>query len=165
MKAQQYEDCSNLRIKFASIDIDGSLVRDSANEYETLFAELPDEWSILETDVVQSRRADANGAWLLGKGAEEELAAVEHETGVEFLLAVGASVASTAIIQFVSWAWKRWCDSRKADIKAGMKVEPSFVLELVEDRFPNGQIRRTRKLEIYGPVEAEAIASAMRELA
>ena len=163
MKGQEYEDRSNLRIKFASIGMDGSLVRDSSEEYETLFAQLPDEWSILDTDFVESRRADANRAWLLRRGAEEELAAVEHETGVEFLLAVGVSVASAAIIQFVSWAWKRWRDSRAAHIKAGVKVEPSFVLESVEDRFPSGRIRRTRKLEIYGPIEADALTSAMGE--
>src|SRR5438874_7533133 len=104
MKAQKYEDQSCLRIKFASIDQYGFLVRDASEEYKSFFLETPPGWSAVDTDPVKTLRGDGNRAWLLRTESEEVLA-VEHETGIEFLLAVGATVASTAIVELVSWAW------------------------------------------------------------
>jgi hypothetical protein len=164
VKAQEYEDRSNLRIKFASVDPHGFLVRDASEEYDTFFDETPERWSVKDADRVNTLRYDGNRAWFLRTDGEE-LVAVEHETGIEFLLAVGASVASTAVVEMVSWAWTRWRNSREEKIRTGSRVEATLVLESVEDRFPDGRIRRSRKVEVHGPIDEAAAAAALAQWA
>jgi hypothetical protein len=162
MKAQEYEDQSSFRIKFASIDNYGFLIRDSSEEYTSFFLETPQGWCAGDTDPVQTFRGDGHRAWLLRMESEEVLA-VEHETGIEFLLAVGSAVASTAIVGLVSWAWQRWRNSRAKGIQMGAKAEPTLVLEAVEDRRLDGRIRISRKLELHGPIDQAAVGAAIRQ--
>src|SRR5262245_30471849 len=52
---QEYEDHPDLRIKFASVRDDGiRLVSDAVAEYEGLFDELPEGWSITEEATVDT---------------------------------------------------------------------------------------------------------------
>ena len=162
MTPQECEDRSNLRVKFASIDQYGFLMRDASEEYTSFFLERPPGWSTEEAGSVNTLRGDGNRAWLLRTRSQEVLV-VEHETGIEFLLTVGASSASKAIVELVSWAWKRWRDSRAQKIQTGAKVEPTLVLEMVVDRLPDGRVRKSRKLEFHGPIDEAAVAIAMRQ--
>lgn len=140
----------------------GFLVRDASDEYQSFFSETPAGWSVVDTDIVRTLRGDGNRAWGL-QTETEEIVAVEHETGIEFLLAVAAGVASTAIVELVSWAWKRWRDSRAEGIQMGTKAEPTLVLEAVESRSPDGRIWKTNKLEIRGPIDQPAVGAAIRQ--
>ena len=160
MEAQQYEDRSNVRIKFASIDDNGMLMGDSHHEYETLFDDLPEQWSVEEAGVVTTSQEGDHRAWIL-RSETEELIAVEHETGVEILVGVGVNVISTGVVAFAGWAWKKWRDSRAQGIQSGNQVEPSLVVESVEDRFPDGRSRVTRRVQIRGPLDAGSAQSAL----
>jgi len=72
--------------KFTSItDID-DLKEDSLEKYDTLFQDLPDERSENAEGVVTTGREGQRRWWLLRRGFEE-IAAVDHETGVEILIA------------------------------------------------------------------------------
>lgn len=162
MKAQEYEDQWEFRIKFASIADNGYLIGDSHEEYDTLFQDLPDEWSANYEELVKTRQEGQRRSWLLRHNSEE-IAAVEHETGVEILIAFGVEFTAAAIIGFTVWAWTKWRASRAGEIVSGQKVEPSLVLESVEERFPDGRSRITRRVEIRGPLNETEVDSAIRK--
>ncbi len=166
MNAQEYEDRGNLRIKFASTDQFGFLARDASEEYGSFFAEAPSGWSVTSAGSVNTLRGDGNLAWFY-RTDSDEVVAVEHETGIEILVLIGVGVASgvatEAVVKLVAWAWKRWRDSRAQGIRSGSKAEPTLVVESVEDRFPDGRIRNSRKLEMHGPIDQAAVATVMRE--
>src|SRR5713226_3339361 len=116
MKAQEYENRGNWRVKFASMDRYGFLVRDANEEYTAFFMETPGDWSVVDTASVETLRADGRQTWLL-RSHSQEMLAVEHETGIEFLLNVGSSVTSTAVVELISWAWRRWRNFRAHEIE------------------------------------------------
>ncbi len=160
--AQKYQDRSNLRIKFASIDEYGILTRDASQEYGFLQAPLLRGWSADQADPVKIVRRDRHPTWRL-RTKSETIVAVQHETGLEILLPIGAKIASAAVIAFVGWAWKKWRESRAPQIRAGIKQEPTLRLETVEERLPNGRIRTSRKVELHGPLTSAAVARALRD--
>lgn len=162
MKTQEYQDMYQFRIKFAAMTDQGYLNGDAFEEYDALFQHLPDEWLIEETGLVTVGQSGQHRSWLL-RHESHEIVAVEHETGVEILISIGVNIASTVIIEFTAWAWKRWRDSRARAIVAGHKVEPSLHIESVEERFPDGRSRVTRRLEIRGPLTETEVEAAIKK--
>jgi len=160
--AQKYQDRSRLRIKFASIDEYGILARDASAEYAFLQRPLLEGWTATPGDPVKIVRRDRHRSWVLRRGSET-VVAVEHETGLEILLPIATDLASAAIIGLVVWSWKQWRDSRKPQIRAGTKVEPTLVLEQVSERLPDGTIRSARKVEFKGPLTSAAVTRALRD--
>ena len=159
---QKFQDRNKLRIKFASIDEYGILTRDASEEYAFLERPLLKGWTAAPAEAVKVVRRDRHSTWRL-RTESETIVAVQHETGLEILLAVGVNVASAAVIAFVAWAWKKWRESRAQQIRAGIKQEPTLRLETVEERLPNGRIRTSRKVELRGPLTSAAVARALRD--
>ena len=161
MQPQEYENTSKLRFKFASIDEYGALRRDASDEYQSFFHQTPTNWSAAGVELVETRGGARSQAWLL-RSESQELLAVAHETGIEFLLALGVHASSAAVIELVAWAWKRWREARAEGIRTGAKAEPTLVLES-QDHFPDGKVLRSRKIEFYGPLDAASLAEAMSQ--
>src|SRR5919106_2468034 len=140
---QQLENAPALRIKFASIRKDGSLEPDASSDYVPFFAALTAEvtdWvDAPNTLSVQTRYEHQRDAHVLRHDATE-IAAVEHETGIEVIVAgVAINIASAALLGLASWSWSKWKEVRDAQKASGVeKLEPSLVLEGVKERNEDG---------------------------
>lgn len=134
MSAHELEHGCGFRLKFASLQPDGSLDRDCAEEYATFLQEAPSGWSVTSAGRIETRFEYERDAWVFSDG-DHEIAAVEHETGVEILVPLGVNLASAAIIGFATWAWSRWRTARAA------KPKSAFVAHKVEERLPDGTER------------------------
>jgi hypothetical protein len=165
---QQLENGPSLRVKFASIRNDGSLASDASSEYSPFFAALAAEVTNWDeepnTQSVQTRYEHLRVAHVLRHG-ETEVAAVEHETGIEILAAgVAVNLASEALIGFLSWSWNKWKQSRDAQKAQGIeKAEPSLVLEGVKVRDHTGAPKEIVRVEKRGPLTADRVAHHVRE--
>lgn len=111
MDLQAIEQGGDRRIKFVALDGKGQPLSDATEaDYKALFQKLPSGWSIKSV-------RDAH-THVLSKG-KTELAAVEHETGLELILpvaqGVAAGLATKPLEDFLSWAWKRWLAVRSPD--------------------------------------------------
>jgi hypothetical protein len=117
LKLQAFEDRVLIRIKFACLfDKGPSLVSDAGSEYDQLFAELPDGWSVTETGSVEPIRYHAHPATRLTSRSEGDIVAVEYETGLELLLIAYALDKGTAL---VCWTWAEWRRRRGKLRRAG----------------------------------------------
>lgn len=166
MDVQKLEFDTDLRVKFASINEKGGYEGDAHEEYAVFFAQLNKDWSYVEVEEpIETRFEWTRNAWVLThEPTQTQIAAVEHETGIEILVSVGAGIVSTvaaeAIISFVKWGWGKWNSSR--DSVSG-KVNSSLVVESVTDRFPDGRIRRVDRLEIREPLKADLVSSYVEQ--
>ncbi|HEX9595414.1 MAG TPA: hypothetical protein VF982_00925, partial [Anaerolineales bacterium] len=159
MNLQDLERDPDLRIKFASIDEHGVNIGDADCEYDCFFTTLPQGWNAEVAEQVQTRSEGPRPARRLAHDGTE-LGAVQHETGVEFLVALAggtaSSVASAAIIGFSTWAWSRW-----QELRASKPLAPSLVLEGVVARSLTGQPLVTTRQELRGPLSADAVGKSI----
>jgi hypothetical protein len=158
MDVQKLEYDADFRIKFASINAKGGLDGDAHHpEYELFFAELPNDWTRHECpNPIETRFEWRRRAWVLRHShSGTEIAAVEHETGIEILVAIGAGLATEALVVLIKWGWGKWKATRA---NLPNKVEPSLILENVSSRTPDGRILTIGRLEMRGPLTSEEVA-------
>ncbi len=114
MELQYFEDQADLRIKFASMS-GFRFVGDAVMEYQGLFLDedgrrpdwLPPKWDVGDQETVDTRSEYIRAAWSL-RSKDGDIAAVEHETGLEILVVIGTGLAVNAISGLVAVAWKEW---------------------------------------------------------
>lgn len=157
MSPQELERRCGIRLKFASLRADDTLDRDCHEEYSVFPTEAPEGWSVEPTGRIETRHDYDRDSWLF-TGENNEIAAVEHETGVEILIAVGVNVGSAAIVGFAAWAWKRWDRAR------GDKPASSFVAERIEERLADGTERMVKRVLVYAPVSEQDIRTILTHL-
>ncbi len=157
MDTQALEITHGVRIKFTSLRNDGLLDSDCHEEYSFFPVAAPEGWRVQNAGRIQTRYDYTRDSWMFSDGTHE-VAAVEHETGVEILIAVGVNVASDALVAFATWAWDRWKQSRAA------KPAPTFVAEKIEERFPDGTERRVKRIIVRGEVTPSEIQKVLASL-
>lgn len=155
--AQQVESGAELRIKFAGLTTHGEVRGDALEEYQSFFDEMPDGWHAIQVGWVEWRTDPQYKlpAWHVTNGATS-IVAVEHETGVELLIAgVVVNVVSAGVLQLAKWAWRRWNERRAT---ASFPKEPaSFVIEV-----PRGGNGPPIRLVLPPPVSDDDIARFLR---
>jgi hypothetical protein len=158
-KAQSVEVGTRLRIKFAAITPRGDLVGDALEEYGSFFDELPPGWSAARLpEPIETRTEFFRPAWHL-QGGEQDILAVEHETGVEILLiGVLTEVVAASIIALAIWGWKRWGTLRRGSDYP--KVDSSLVIEIPRDSV-NGPLPPLR-LVIPPPVSDKDVSRYLK---
>jgi hypothetical protein len=154
MDVQNLQDAADVRIKFASLNEKGEYVRDAGDEYQSYFEDLENGWTAIAVDAVLVEEVGRNRAWVISDG-NTQLAAVAHETGIEFLLNLGAGLTLEALILFARWGWKKWNQSRSS------KIPSSLQMERVTERLADGRIRVVEKIEIRGPLDARIVGDHM----
>jgi hypothetical protein len=165
---QQLENGPALRIKFASIRNDGSLASDAGSDYGPFFAALAAEitdWAEEPNTLsVQTRYEYQRDAHVLRHGATE-VAAVEHETGIEVIVAgVAINIASAALLGLASWSWSKWKQVRGAQQAPGVeKVDPSLVLEGIRARNEDGGPKEIVRVERRGPLTVDKVSEHIRD--
>jgi hypothetical protein len=146
MNAQEIGDSSDLRIQFGYRDVHGLLVPYAApRAYDELFSEQPSGWTLEKVRNIRTTRSrHPHRAWLFTQ-KRVQLAAVEHETGLEI---IGAIAAVVTIAQFGVWAYDRWW--KKAERPRGIRgrLDPVIRRTHVVERFPNGRERVVQTLEV-----------------
>ena len=165
---QQLENAPALRIKFASMRSDGSLEPDATLDYPPFFAALAAEvvdWKDdPNTQPVQTRTEHQRPAHVLRHDATE-IAAVEHETGIEIIVAgVAVNIASAALIGLATWSWKKWTELRKnPQDPVFQKAETALVLESVREKNIDGTPREIVRVERRGPLTAAKVSEHVRD--
>jgi len=169
MDVQELEYNADMRIKFASINEKGQYVGDAHYDlYDSFIMEVVQEASWLPTEVpqIETKHEYMRRAWIFSKSTDQ-IAVVEHETGVEILVGITAAVAAAAIVGFTKWAWKEWKKLRSSqpnDLGFTVpNVEPSLVIEIVTDRWADGRIRTLKRSEVRGPVDAQVVGKHVEE--
>lgn len=167
MDVQDLEYGAGLRIKFASIDETGGYVDDALEEYETFFDDLPENWVCAEVEGFIDTKFDSDrrGWELRNSRADLRLGAIEHESGIELLVASGLSLgvglAVPTIVGFVKWAWRRWRSTRSSMTD---RLDSSLVIEKVTERSPEGRIKTVNRIEIRGPVDDERAERVIEQM-
>ena len=158
MDVQELEYKADIRIKFASInDKTGGYDDDTHSViYEPFFREMEGDWWPQQNSPIETRFDYNRDAWVLShRSTGAQIAAVEHESGIELLVTgIAVSLASTAIVGFVKWAWNKW---KKIRSSLPDRIEPSLQTEVVTEKFPDGRIRRTQRFEYRGPLDSELV--------
>jgi hypothetical protein len=155
---QALEHHADVRIKFASIDPSGCLTSDAHDEYNHLFKELPSHWVVKEApQPIETRFDHSRRAWEVNI-EQATLGAVEHETGVEFIMAIGSNVAAEAIVQFVTWAWNKW-----REVRSSKAIRSSLIIEHIGDQSSHSGAIVIERNEFRGPVSPEAVPRYVRE--
>ena len=151
MDIQQLEYDADVRIKFAAINQKGGLDGDANQEYLDLLSNFANGWTYTENPLpIETRFEWMRRSWTFTyKDKKTEIAAVEHETGIEILVAITSGLAVEAIVHFTKWAWNKWKASRAADTH---KIESSLIVETVTDRTESGTIRTINKIEVHAPL-------------
>jgi hypothetical protein len=157
MDTQTLEHYHGVRIKFASLRDNSWLESDCHDEYDFFPLEAPDGWRITHKGPIATRYDSTRDSWLFSNGTFD-IAAVEHETGIEILIAIGENVASSALVGFVVWAWARWKQAR------ANKPMPSLVVERIVERFPNGTERMVKRITVKGDTNAAEIDKILNAL-
>jgi len=158
---QDLEYSYNLKIKFASIDNEGRYVGDSHDEYESFLAGLPEGWRQDSDDYyINTRFAGTRRAWHL-RNKDLDVAVVEHETGVELLLApIAVGIASSAIYDLIKWGLKKWREKRESN----PNKSPTFLEIERMQRDPNGNLLGSEVVRIRGPVEDLPLRSTIERM-
>jgi len=164
LNLQQLEYDTILRIKFAEIDQERGILRGIAGgAYHFLFpsqkTELEEGWIATQSEMITTKTESHNhNTWVLSH-KEIQIVAVEHENGIEFLFPVIqeilVGVAATIVTSFIQHMWNKWGAARKAAYVPG--GEPSYVVEVASEAFPDGRIKTVKRLEVRGPVSTEQI--------
>jgi hypothetical protein len=157
MTTQTLENTHGVRITFASLRNDGRLDHDCHDEYKYFPVAAPTGWTVTASGHIQTRHDHIRDSWLFSD-SKHEIAAVEHETGVEILIAVGVNVGSAAIVGFATWAWARWTESRKK------KPPSTFVAERIEERLPDGTELRVKRITVRGTLSPKQIEDVLSSL-
>jgi len=110
MNVQHLERNADVRIKFAAINQFGGLESDANQEYVDLFTDFRKDWKLKENVGYTNDKSEwVPRSWVLQfKDRKTEIAAVEHETGIEILIGITSGLAVEAIVEFTKWAWKKW---------------------------------------------------------
>ena len=173
MDVQSAEFRPDIRIKFASIAPDGAYRRDANWEYTTFFNDLPAPWIVGETPRIDTRYEQQRLARVL-KNDGEEIAAVDHETGLELLIivpvgvAVAAKLTADTISGFVRWAWGRWRETRQHFTERrfnGDRVEPSLVIEMKKAEGGDGRSVTSAIMTFRGPLADVDIPTCLQQAA
>lgn len=151
MNTQQLEYDADVRIKFAAVNNKGGLDGDAHLEYLDLLSNFANGWTYTENPInIETRFEWMRRSWTFTyKDKKTEIAAVEHETGIEILVGITSGLAVEAIVHFTKWAWQKWRASRALDKN---KVEPSLIVETVTERSESGTVRTINKIEVRGPL-------------
>jgi hypothetical protein len=163
-KLQQLEYQADLRIKLASLDGKSRYVADACGEYVGLFADLPSGWrTAAEPVTIETRSEATRRAWLLSSGGTE-VGAVEHETGLEFVLAIGGSVAAAATYDLIRWGLSTWLERRAAARAKDRDKAPTFLEIERTRRDADGQILGSETIRLRGPVADADLRRALERL-
>ncbi len=159
MNAQDFENNYDLKIKFAALSGE-QYISDASEEYNELFNEAPDKWNIEEDVIVTTPTEGDRRSWICShKDSGTRFSCVEHETGLEILIALGINLSTAAVIVFTKWSWDRWNNLRAQQIVADAipKIISSLVMERVNSRLPDGRIKTSEKVIIQAPVDMEQV--------
>jgi hypothetical protein len=172
MDVEQLELNAPLRIKFASMDKNENLIGDAGPEYNMLFPNLStlleSGWIATGSQKIHTRTESYNHrTWILSH-ENLRIVAVEHETGIEFLIDtfkdVSVQVATAAVTSLISFLWTKWRAARKS--RGTNFVESTYVKETLKIS-PDGSKTYTREL-LPGTVSNKGIeenmANALAEL-
>lgn len=160
---QGLEYAFDRRIKFASVDNRGRYVGDAAEEYESFLDGLPPGLRQESGDLaIQTRSEGARRAWHLRSKHELDIAVVEHETGVEFLLVsvvtpVFVGLATNAIYDLTKWGLNKWLERRQSKVSKA----PTF-LEIERVRKDAvGSVLGSETIRIRAPVDDQTLRSTV----
>jgi hypothetical protein len=158
---QNLENSCDLRIKFALIDNRGGYKGEAGpEEYESFLAGLPEGWR-RDSDgfYISTRSEGPRNAWRLRNNGLD-IAIVEHETGVEFLLGIAAGVATSAIYDLMKWGWKEWQKRRES---RASKVPTFLEIERMR-RNSDGTLLGSEVVRIRGPVDDSLLWSTLERM-
>jgi hypothetical protein len=154
MNVQQLEYDAPLRIKFASMDKNGRLVGNAGPyHYDFLFSDdstmLEGGWTVRRSDNIHTRQEpsqERNGhrTWILSKD-KIQIAAVEHEDGIELLFDmvkdVTVQVGTAAVTSLITLMWSKWRKSRGSRedtyMKETLKILPNGTKVYTREELPN----------------------------
>lgn len=158
----------------------------AGNEYKSFFAALKVEYGaeyagLVDTKSEGKRDAYAFSGEKIELGKNIQVVAVAHETGLEILFiviaakaltggaaagvaagiakAVGIKAGTAGVVAFSKWVWKKWEQSRPANRPKG---DLSLVMRKIEERLPDGTIRKSVESEVYGPLDEKQVAKQFR---
>jgi hypothetical protein len=151
---QALETRAPITIKFASL-VNGHLVPDSSTLYEGLYEKLPEGWAVGATELIETRTEHTRPARPFEHpDAPEEFIAIEHETGLEFvLMGIAAPLAAAAVQKLVATLWDRWGRRR------GERSMPAatLVVEGVREQSPDGGIKTSVRMVVTKEVSEEEL--------
>ena len=158
---QRVEDHAPLVIKFAQL-ARGRLMSDASAMYDGLFDQLPQGWMRGESDLIETRTDSLRYAHALTHpDLDVPIVAVEHETGVEFLvMGVSEPLAAQAAQTLVQGMWSRWMAQR--DRTPYVPIESSLVFEGVREASADGHVRTVVRMVVSPPLSAEEIPQLMQ---
>jgi hypothetical protein len=130
---------------------------------------LEEGWVATESKPIMTRSEYLRPTWILSD-KKIQIAAVEHETGIEFLFDLAKDIAigvtTPIIVSILTKMWNKWRTSRTSSNPS--KVEPSYIIEYVSEASPDGTIKTVKRIEIRGQVSTYKIgdqtAKALNEL-
>ena len=146
---------SSVRIRFACFDADIHPLYDANEEYSLFF---------------KGERLGRNGEWthdtdghdwiIEHSETQAQIAVLRHEDGPELvLMGIAINMASSAILVFMKWAWKKWKQSRVYELN---KYEPSLIMERIE-RDSEGKTRSVERYERFGPIDDDTSGQYIQE--
>jgi len=157
---QDLEYSFDLRIKFASVDGKIRYVGDSSEEYDSFLTGLPQGWQKdLDDFHIQTRLEGTRKAWYL-RNDELDVAVVEHETGVEFLLGVASGLATAGLYDLIKWGLKKWQDKRRSKVT---KSTTFLEIERTQKDF-DGNLLGSEIVRIRGPMDDSLLRSTIERM-
>jgi hypothetical protein len=147
MNSQPSEHDPPIKIKFRAVGEDAN-----HEDYKVLFpnspAKLEGSWTATEHKSEQGEYI-----WILTHD-KITITAKKYESGPEYMfIDIGKEVAAAAIISLMTFLWNKWRTQRTTRVK----TEPSYEIETVLERFPDGRPKKVLREQIHGPVQAESI--------
>jgi hypothetical protein len=112
--------------------------------------------------MIETRCAAPRRARLLTRTTD--IAAVEHETGVEFMLPIVGSVVAADAYDLIRWALNRWLEQRKAARAHGQAKAPTFLEIERTRRDADGQILQSETVRLRGPVADADLRNLLERL-
>jgi hypothetical protein len=157
---QQLEHSSDVRIKFASLDDKSRYIGDAREEYGSFLTELPQGWRQEGRHIdVQTRSESKRRAWHLRSKDQIDVAVVEHETGVEFLLiSLAVGVATNAVYDLAKWGLKKWLDKRQGSSKLPTFLEVERVRKAAD-----GTTLGSERIRVRAPVADDQLRSIVEQ--
>lgn len=126
-------------------------------KFNTIFEDLPNGWNIDDLEVqIQTRFGYTNRAWRLSN-KNFELAAVEHETGLEILITIGVGLVKSAIYDLIKTRFEKWTNKRKLIASNGTPKAATFLEIERTKRDANGNILNSEVIKFRAPVDGETM--------